>query len=149
MSEKDTAGYIYVLRNREMPGLVKIGHTTRDVEKRASELSSHESVPVAFEVVSQHYSKWSHSTERLVHRELRRYRVSRSREFFQLPDDVATEVCRRATMKGGRDQFRKWVRSNINAPRPTIGENRPTNIKILAIGAIIVGFLALIILNFQ
>lgn len=127
-----------------MPGLVKIGHTTRDVQKRASELSSHESVPVAFEVVSQHFSRWPHSTERLVHRELRRYRVSRSREFFQLPEDIASEVCRRSTMKGGRDQFRRWVRSEVQAPRPTIGQNRPTNIKKLAVSVVIIGIIALV-----
>lgn len=140
---EETAGYIYVLRNAEMPGLIRIGHTTLDVAKRASELSSHESVPVPFEVVSQHFSRWPHSTERLVHRELRRYRVSRSREFFQLPEAIASEVCRRSTVKGGRDQFRRWVRSEVQAPMPTIGQSQRTNMKELAVGVIIIGILAL------
>jgi hypothetical protein len=43
-------GYIYVLSNPTMPGLVKIGFTNRDVKERAGELSAATGVPQPFEI---------------------------------------------------------------------------------------------------
>ena len=44
-----TEGYVYILTNRGMRGLIKIGRTTGSVEKRAKDLSS-TGVPFPFEV---------------------------------------------------------------------------------------------------
>lgn len=40
------AGYIYVLINTAMEGIVKVGRTTRDVDQRAKELSGAPSVSI-------------------------------------------------------------------------------------------------------
>jgi ribosomal protein S27E len=41
-------GYVYVLSNESMPGLVKIGFTARDITKRVTELNSGTAVPAPF-----------------------------------------------------------------------------------------------------
>lgn len=74
-------GYVYVLTNASMPGLVKIGKTTRNPEVRAAELFV-TGVPSAFKVAFCLKSFDCGLCERLVHRELGRYRVSHDREFF-------------------------------------------------------------------
>lgn len=42
------SGYLYVLINESMEGIVKIGYTTRSPRLRASELSSPTGVPTPF-----------------------------------------------------------------------------------------------------
>src|SRR5688572_6679317 len=44
-------GYLYVLINPSLPGLVKIGKTNRDPEQRAAELSAATGVPTPFVLV--------------------------------------------------------------------------------------------------
>jgi hypothetical protein len=48
MDNVNDSGFIYVLINVSMDGLVKIGKTQRDPEKRAIELSSATGVPTPF-----------------------------------------------------------------------------------------------------
>ena len=48
MSEETTIGYVYILENASMPGLIKIGKTSRDSVERARELSSATGVPTGF-----------------------------------------------------------------------------------------------------
>ena len=43
-------GWIYILSNKTMPGLFKIGHTKNNPEERAKEISRAAGVPVPFEV---------------------------------------------------------------------------------------------------
>lgn len=48
--EGSEPGFVYVLSNPAMPGLVKVGYTTGDPERRAAELSSTTGVPSKFVV---------------------------------------------------------------------------------------------------
>lgn len=86
-------GYVYILINDAMPGLVKIGRTSRDVDLRASELWQ-TGVPEKFQVF------WSFKTpdcvqlEAYVHGDLREYRVSKSREFFKIDEFEAKDRIR-------------------------------------------------------
>ncbi len=48
-------GYIYVLINYSMQGIVKVGKTIRDTESRAKELSSVTGVPTPFIVAFDAY----------------------------------------------------------------------------------------------
>lgn len=74
-------GYVYILTNEAMPGLVKIGKTTRSVEQRAAELT-HTGIPFPFDVVAQVYSPDCSELERWVHDQLADCRVNSQREFF-------------------------------------------------------------------
>ncbi len=83
----DDNGYIYVLMNPSMPNLVKIGKTTRNSEERAKELSSTTGVPTPFVVAYDDYFKSCSEAELHIHSTLEHqgYRVSISREFFEIP----------------------------------------------------------------
>lgn len=74
-------GYVYILTNEAMPGLVKIGKTTRSVEQRAAELT-HTGIPFPFDVAAQVYSPDCSELEQLVHAQLAECRVNAQREFF-------------------------------------------------------------------
>lgn len=86
-------GYVYILTNEAMPGLVKIGRTSRDVDVRASELWQ-TGVPEKFQVF------WSFKTpdcvqlEAYAHGDLRKHRVSTSREFFKIDEFEAKDRIR-------------------------------------------------------
>ncbi len=77
------AGFVYVLSNESMPGIVKIGMTTRDPEVRLKEINAATGVlPFAIEaVIISRNAKW---TEREVHERLAGRRISKSREFFRI-----------------------------------------------------------------
>lgn len=70
-----------------MPGLVKVGRTTRSSKKRASELSNSTSVPTKFAVAYEGHFVDCVRAEKRVHEILsnKGYRVSGNREFFEAP----------------------------------------------------------------
>lgn len=82
-------GIIYVLTNPAMPGLVKIGKTSREtVDLRLNELYS-TGVPVPFECAFAgrvgDYSK----VEKAFHTAFGPYRINEKREFFQIEPEQA------------------------------------------------------------
>lgn len=81
-------GYVYILKNPSMPGILKIGKTTRSAEQRCNELWQ-TGVPTPFEVVSECYSPNCHELERWVHEWLAKFRVSPDREFFAVDEGQA------------------------------------------------------------
>ena len=60
-------GYIYILTNRSMPNLVKIGKTHRNPDERAEELSRAMGVATPFDVVYYECFNDCDKTERLIH----------------------------------------------------------------------------------
>lgn len=86
-----TLGYIYVLINPSLDGLVKIGKTTRSPENRVNELSSATGVPTPFQLVYWAEFEDCDSAERVLHNVFteRGVRVSDNREFFRIkPHEV-------------------------------------------------------------
>jgi len=75
-------GYVYILTNPAMPGLVKIGHTSKHPSTRAAELSAATGVPGCFIVAWAHPVTNHEALEALAHGRLARYRVNNNREFF-------------------------------------------------------------------
>lgn len=88
MSQK---GFVYILSNPSMPELVKIGKTTRDVERRATELYQ-TGVPTPFEVSEYVYSPNCAELEKWVHTQMAGERVSAGREFFKSTVNDAMKV---------------------------------------------------------
>ncbi len=81
-------GYVYILTNPSMPGLVKIGKTTRDVDQRANELFQ-TGVPTPFKVEEYFLTPDCGELETVCHSCLSASRVSSSREFFKIPVEDA------------------------------------------------------------
>ena len=85
-------GYVYILENDSMPGLIKIGKTARNSRERAKRLSNPTGVPTPFKVVFELSSDKYELLEREVHRKLTQYRVDNKREFFKCMVDIAIEA---------------------------------------------------------
>ena len=81
------AGFLYVMINPSMPGLAKVGKTTRDPSDRVAELSSATGVPSPFILAFQQPVAECDPAEIWVHRELERqgHRHADNREFFNAP----------------------------------------------------------------
>ncbi len=87
-------GYIYILINPSMPGLVKIGKTSRESEKRADELSRSSGIPTPFIVAYEEEVTDCDLVEKIIHEKLEKYRLSTNREFFSLELKHAVKVVR-------------------------------------------------------
>jgi hypothetical protein len=84
MSDVETnQGCVYLMRNKSMPKLVKIGFTTGDAHERANALSTPTGVPTPFEVVGLVETPWPREVESEAHQQLDFLRVTRVREFFE------------------------------------------------------------------
>lgn len=75
-------GWVYLMRNASMPGIVKVGHTFDDPWERANQLSNSTSVPTPFVVIFSQKTKFPDRVEKAVHHLHRDTRVSKNREFF-------------------------------------------------------------------
>ena len=86
-------GFVYVLSNPSMPGLLKIGRTERDPTDRISELSAGSAVPTPFKLEYSLFSIEMEEVEQAIHADLTKYRVSPEREFFQASlEEVKTRL---------------------------------------------------------
>lgn len=83
-ADRESFGFLYVMSNEHIPGLLKIGQSERHPRVRAAELSSHSGVPAEFiveywiEVIDRR------AAESAVHQAIASKRVSSSREFFRV-----------------------------------------------------------------
>lgn len=85
-------GFVYVLENRCMPGVYKIGMTTNCPDIRAKEISGSTGVPEPFKVHSAFHSMSPRADEQMIHESYSTYRISEKREFFQLCNDGIHEL---------------------------------------------------------
>ena len=79
---------VYVLTNPAMPGMVKIGKTTRDVSFRLADLYS-TGVPLPFECEYAALVKDVDETEKAFHIAFHPNRVNPRREFFNIKSEQA------------------------------------------------------------
>lgn len=84
-----------MLSNPSMPGMVKIGRTSRHPEKRAGELTSASGVPTPFRLEGYVRSPDALRTEAAVHRLIGGNRVNTRREFFRIEPARALLIIRR------------------------------------------------------
>lgn len=84
------AGWVYVLINPSMPGLVKVGQAGHDPESRASELTAATGVATPFTVVYKDFFSDAVAAERYAHTLLDGRRLNANREFFQV--DATTAI---------------------------------------------------------
>lgn len=109
-------GWLYLLTNSVMPGLVKIGMTTRSPEERAQELAS-TGVPMPFHVAAAWAVDDVRAAERDAHAVLARYRVNDQREWFRLSVPAAIKALGRSTQAQPTLARRAWriVRGIVEA----------------------------------
>ena len=87
-------GIVYVLSNRVMPGLVKIGMTTRcEIDSRLKELYT-TGVPVPFDVeyACEVDACDCAKIEKALHKAFEPQRINANREFFQINKDQAIAI---------------------------------------------------------
>jgi len=86
-------GYVYILVNESMPGLIKIGYTGRNPHTRARELfKGVTGVPEEFKVAYARKTTHYQAVEREAHKQLRTGRNKNYREFFRVSVANATRV---------------------------------------------------------
>jgi hypothetical protein len=96
-------GWIYVLVNSSIPGLVKVGRTNRSAHERAAELSAATGVATPFVLAFEQEFTDCEAAEHDVHSELDRrgLRVAANREFFRgSPAEVVRLVLEVAATAG-------------------------------------------------
>ena len=81
MADKD--GWVYVLTNEAMPGLVKVGQTYKTPEIRAQELSSETGVAAHYVVVYKAFVPNYDQVEKVVHDKLKSAGKHYNKEFFK------------------------------------------------------------------
>ena len=93
-----TVGFVYVLMNLFMPGLVKLGCSSWLPEDRAKGLYT-TGVPAPFEIAYRAMTSRPESVERRAHKFLANHRVNERREFFSVPVEEAVEAVRLAALE--------------------------------------------------
>ena len=86
-------GWVYVISNESMPGLVKVGFTLKDPVARAEELA-HTGNPLPYQVDYEILLHDPQSVERAAHEALNDVRVSEEREWFRCPIQKAVDAIR-------------------------------------------------------
>ncbi|MCL6612541.1 MAG: GIY-YIG nuclease family protein [Peptococcaceae bacterium] len=91
MTEK---GFIYVLINPSMPGMVKIGRTSKDPQERIEELSNVTGVPTPFILIYKEFFNDCIYVEKYLHELLedKGYRISSNKEFFNVPINEVIKI---------------------------------------------------------
>jgi hypothetical protein len=84
--------YVYVLVNKSMPDMVKIGMTIRDVDNRAKEISGATGVPTPWIPIYSFKCFNSYKLEQELHKHLDAVRVSGNREMFYMHSKDAIEI---------------------------------------------------------
>jgi len=86
-------GWVYVLSNDAMPGLVKIGFTAKCPYIRARDISRGTGVPLPFDVIYAAKTLYFAEVEARTHYLLSEHRINSLREFFyQTPEEAFTVI---------------------------------------------------------
>jgi hypothetical protein len=115
-------GFVYILTNPVMPGIVKIGCTERSPTMRALELSNASGVPAPFQVFGYIEVADHQAVEREMHSQWDKERVSSNREFFradaldvwQTLIEYETLACAETENVGIEEHFRRCEVSDAN-----------------------------------
>ena len=84
--------YVYILVNKSMPDMVKIGMTVREVEERAKEISGVTGVPTPWIPIYSFKCFSSYKLEQELHEHLDAVRVSGNREMFYMHSKDAISI---------------------------------------------------------
>lgn len=85
-------GIVYVLSNRSLKGMVKIGFTKNNIQQRIKELSRSTAIPTPFNEEFSVIVENPQKLETQVFRQLKQFRVSSDKEFFRVEPEKITET---------------------------------------------------------
>jgi serine/threonine-protein kinase HipA len=88
-------GWLYILSNPAMPGMVKVGMSTVSSARRAKEIDT-SGVPLPFDIAFEIPVRDVRFYERLAHAELESLRVRAEREWFRCPPEYAVSAVQKA-----------------------------------------------------
>ena len=97
-------GCVYILKNPEMPDLIKIGQTERTAQECADELYT-TGVPQPFEIVHEYLCNDHEQLGREIHQKLKPYRYDANREFFKYSANDAYQLLKNLEDRG----YRRWT----------------------------------------
>ena len=125
MAKQDNnKGIVYVLTNSAMPGLVKIGMTTREsIDTRMKELYS-TGVPVPFDCVSACEVKASDCAkiEKALHKAFEPNRINANREFFSIKSEQATAILELFDRKDITNEVTAEIENDLTPEDKVAGE---------------------------
>jgi hypothetical protein len=84
--------YVYVLVNKSVPNMVKIGMTTNTPDERARQISATTGVPTPWIPVYSYKCYRSDLLEKEVHDYFKEYRVANNREMFNIESITAQQI---------------------------------------------------------
>jgi hypothetical protein len=84
--------YVYVLSNESMPGILKIGYTSKHPDVRAKEISGATGVATDFKVEYAYKCHEGRNLEQEIHKQLNYCRLHKKKEHFTIDLDNAIEI---------------------------------------------------------
>ncbi len=99
-TNSQSVGFVYVLTNKAMPGLVKVGFTMSLAEDRSLSLYT-SGVPEPFVIAFRSATSWPRKVEQHAHKLLAAQRHNKSREFFRISAEEAILAIREALLCDG------------------------------------------------
>jgi hypothetical protein len=118
-------GHVYIFLNAAMPGMLKIGMTSRTPEERARELSQGTGVAVPFSVAFSEEVPDCARAEALIHSRLARFRLHQGREFFHL--DLRTAIRELSKIADEVRSFATSVPGSESLPTPSSAASELSN----------------------
>jgi len=114
-------GIVYVLSNPAMPGLVKIGLTTNEINNRLNELYT-TGVPFPFDCLFACEVDDCRLVEGSLHKAFYPYRVNPKREFFKINPDQAIVILRLLSKKEVTPVVSAEINNSISADEKEASE---------------------------
>jgi hypothetical protein len=115
---REISGFIYIISNSAMPGLL-IGQTTRGVDERAAELNAATGVPALFVIEAWFESTDPQSDENQLHRHLTDSRLE-GRKFFRTSLENALQTAQRVLGRSPCGKLKGPGRDTCNACQKVI-----------------------------
>ena len=97
--------YIYILSRREEREILKIGMTTRNVQKRVNEINAATGVLYPLSARKVYKVKDARKAEHDIHELLDAYRIRADREFFDVPFGTACSIIEKYLKAGHQDFY--------------------------------------------
>lgn len=102
VNAESTAEYLYILSRKEEKEILKIGMTTRNIQKRVNEINSATGVVFPYSARKVYKIKDARLVEKNVHMLLSAYRIRKDREFFYINFADACSIIEKYLMRNNQ-----------------------------------------------